>query len=260
MSVNMKKILFILGTFLITFAGNDINAWQSPAYIEKAFIEIALKDEYRKTDMRLSKWQAPIRYTFIYRHLSAYAPFEQMVHKHMQQLMEITHHPIRLSKESNHANFKIVVTKDRYYQQAIERFTDSKVPDMSKNTNCMATIHHNAKHAIDQAVVIIPIDYAVSHATLPACIVEELTQSMGLPNDSDWVYPSIANDVSKIELLSGLDYIFLKLLYSPELKAGMNLNTTRKIVRQELKKLKASGEIGRANQIVKQSGLFPLLN
>ena len=258
--MNMHKPLFILAAFLVSFAGSDLQSWQSPEYIEKAFIEIALKDEYRSTQMRVSKWERPIRYTFVYRHLSSYAPFEKMVHMHMAQLMDITGHSIDYTDQTDHANFKIVVTKDQYYQQTIERFTHAKIPDLSKETNCMATIHHNARHAIDQAVVVIPIDYAVTHATLPACIVEELTQSMGLPNDSDWVYPSIANDASKIELLSGLDYILLKLLYSPELKAGMPLEQTRKVIRKEIHKLAESGEIARANQIVKQKGLYPLLN
>ena len=44
---------------------------------------------------------------------------------------------------------------------------------------------------------------------------------MGLPNDSTDVYPSIFNDHSFNNFLTGLDYLLLQLLYSDVLKSGM---------------------------------------
>ena len=67
------------------------------------------------------------------------------------------------------------------------------------------------------------MNYARQNARLLDCIVEEITQLLGLPNDSDEVYPSIFNDVSSDIYLSPLDYILLKMLYSPRLHAGMSL-------------------------------------
>jgi len=95
---------------------------------------------------------------------------------------------------------------------------------------------------------------------LVACIVEETTQIMGLPNDSDWVFPSIANDKSKIELLTGLDYILLKLLYSKELSPGMKANEIQPIAEKILNTWKKNRTIKRSPFIVNRSGLYPLVN
>jgi hypothetical protein len=44
------------------------------------------------------------------------------------------------------------------------------------------------------------------------------------------VYPSIFNDQSIDGYLSGLDYVLLKLLYHPKIKAGVKEETVRSIV------------------------------
>ncbi len=81
-----------------------------------------------------------------------------------------------------------------------------------------------------QATVIIPVDHAMKYGLLPACIVEELTQAMGLPNDSDWVNPSVANDKSILDLLTGLDYLMLKILYDKRLTIGLSLEKSIPII------------------------------
>lgn len=66
----------------------------------------------------------------------------------------------------------------------------------------------NGKNEIISAEIVLPLDHVFSRGLLISCIIEESTQVLGLPNDSDWVHPSIANDARKVELLIGLDYIF----------------------------------------------------
>ena len=83
---------------------------------------------------------------------------------------------------------------------------------------------------------------------------------MGLPNDSDWVHPSIANDATKGELLTGLDYIFLQILYDPNLKAGMSKIQSQPIIRQVIQEMEQSNIIQRAHIQVNQSGLYPFIN
>ncbi len=143
---------------------------------------------------------------------------------------------------------------------AIDTFAPSDVKNLSRESHCMGTYHLNKQHEIVHAAIIIPVDHAMSRGLLPACIVEEITQVMGLPNDSDWVNPSIANDKSRIDLLTGLDYIMLKLLYSPDVKAGMNQNDIQPIVRRELQFYQRNGLIRKAGHLVNKAGLYPLLN
>ena len=57
-----------------------------------------------------------------------------------------------------------------------------------------------------------------------ACVVEELTQVLGLPNDSDAVKPSIFNDQSRYFELTDHDRRMLKVLYDPRITPGMPRN------------------------------------
>lgn len=59
------------------------------------------------------------------------------------------------------------------------------------------------------------------------CLLEELTQSLGLPNDSDRLRPSVFNESARLTRLSDLDRILIRTLYDPAISAGMNLGTFR---------------------------------
>jgi len=57
---------------------------------------------------------------------------------------------------------------------------------------------------------------------MDACLLEELTQALGLPNDSDKVMPSVFNNRATPTALNRTDIILIKTLYDPRLAPGMN--------------------------------------
>jgi len=61
-SVLFFGAMLLLTTPILASTQNTGQPWQDPVYIQKAFNEIALKNEYRATEGRILKWQAPIRY------------------------------------------------------------------------------------------------------------------------------------------------------------------------------------------------------
>ncbi len=235
--------------------------WQSPNYIQKAFNEIALKNEYHKTQQRIIKWQKPIRYKFVYHNLPQNSVIEDLFNQHLQQLQNITQHSIQLiANKQQKPNLLIHLTKDADYGRIIQQVSKSKVKNIARESNCMGNFALNAQNQIEQAVVIIPVDHVYSRGLLVACIVEETTQIMGLPNDSDWVNPSIANDASKVELLTGLDYLFLKILYDSNLQAGMPFSQSQPIIKKIISRLQKKNLIKNAQQQANKGGLYPLLN
>lgn len=123
-----------------------------------------------------------------------------------------------------------MLTKKSYYKLAISRYTNTKIKDLGTQSNCLLHFKHNKKFKLTNALVIIPVDHAMRYGLLPACVVEELTQAMGLPNDSDWVSPSITNDKSVLDLLTDLDYLLLKILYDNHLHAGMSAKISSPLV------------------------------
>jgi hypothetical protein len=128
-----------------------------------------------------------------------------------------------------------------------------------KESVCLANIKVAKDHSINRAIVIIPVDRARAHGKLLSCVVEELTQVLGLPNDSDKVYPSIFNDKSTNDALSGLDFILLKLLYNRQLKAGMSIRQTKAIVKKLLTQKMFKQAIEQAEYRMMNEGIAVLL-
>ena len=54
-----------------------------------------------------------------------------------------------------------------------------------------------------------------------SCVVEEVTQVLGLPNDSFDIAPSIFNDDDEFQDLTWQDELFLRVLYDPRIKSSM---------------------------------------
>jgi len=72
-------------------------------------------------------------------------------------------------------------------------------------------------------------DEAIEH-----CLLEELVQSMGLPNDTDMLRPSIFSDLDRLTSLSRSDEILLRTLYDERMTEGLGheeaLLVARKII------------------------------
>jgi hypothetical protein len=70
------------------------------------------------------------------------------------------------------------------------------------------------------------------------CIAEELTQALGLADDSTVIRNSIFNDESRQPYLESWDTLMVRVLYDPAIRPGMHrsavLPIARRIIRQEL--------------------------
>ncbi len=97
------------------------------------------------------------------------------------------------------------------------------------------------------------------HGKLVSCVVEELTQILGLPNDSKTIYPTIFSDRNIYKLLTGLDFLLLKLLYLPEVKSGMTKSQLKPIIQQQLKRWSKDGTIRNAQKNVVKGKLYKLM-
>lgn len=90
--------------------------------------------------------------------------------------------------------------------------------------------------ALDRAFVVVNTDrdgFLIDH-----CLLEELTQSLGLPNDSDLLRPSIFSDHDTLRSLSPSDEILVRTLYHKRMFAGMSrkaaLTMARLLIAQQL--------------------------
>lgn len=83
-------------------------------------------------------------------------------------------------------------------------------------------------------------DNATPHV-VRTCLIEEITQALGPANDLYGLGPSIFNDDAAHLWPTKLDYLFLRTLYSPELKTGMSRSETRAAARIALDRLNPQG-------------------
>ena len=98
----------------------------------------------------------------------------------------------------------------------------------------------DATQTYSRAVAVIPSEHPA--LLLQACLHEEIAQALGLPNDSNLARPSIFNDDQEFALLTRMDELMLRMLYSPSLRPGMSAEAARPVV-QDLASRLVDGEI-----------------
>lgn len=236
--------------------------WQSAEFIRNSFITVALESEYRESGSHLRKWTRPIHYRFVHR-TGDRQLHEQISEIHLQHLAEITGMTIQPANAKT-ANLEIIFSTEQALEKALAddlAMTSAEMrKQLSRNAICIANIRVNQASEITRGQVIIPVDRARANAKLLSCVVEELTQVMGLPNDSEQVFPSIFNDRSHDDVLSGLDDILLRLLYEPALKAGMSTPDVTAEIERLLSTPRYQQLIQSADQRVNSQGIAPLLD
>lgn len=232
-------LLPVLSLSMFAVSANDKH-WQQSGYITDSFVTIALGREHGRSSGRLNKWASPIRYT-IHDYTADDELHQQMTEHHLTHLASITGLDIAPVQSAKNTNLSIIFASEKDLDERIHSDfginNESMRFRISHGAVCFAWIPATDK-PISHAKVIIPVDRARSHGKLMACVVEELTQVLGLANDSDAVFPSVFNDRSHNDFLTGLDFILLKLMYHPELHSGM----TERQVRQTVGQLLSLGE------------------
>jgi len=232
--------------------------WLDKAFVEKAFFEVALKNEYLSGSRPLSKWNSPLK-VWVQHRVGDKALHQELAELHLEHLAEVTGLSISLVKRESQANVKWIFTQESTWIEEVKEFTGVKSTDYLRSAICTASYKMNGKSEIVEAAIIIPVDHARARGKLLACIVEEFTQILGLPNDSEDAYPSIFNDQTPNDLLSPLDVVLLKLLYEPELKSGMSEKELQPIVRRWLSKYERSGALKGAAKVSTQAPLYQLV-
>ena len=249
------RMLGLLLTLLLPCALPAAERWQSDAYLTQSFFEVAMKREYgHEQHVRFSRWQGPIRLKLI--NEFGDKPLQaEVVRVQSQHLARITGQPILLVGDK--PNLTLIMTRRQQMASWASRTIgkDDSVKIALKEGVCLANFATNARYEITRATIIIPVDYSRTKGRFLDCVVEELTQVMGLPNDSDKVFPSIFNDHSIDSFPTGLDYVLLKLAYHPALHAGMTADEVRSALPIALKALRANGDIAQADHRVQVESL-----
>jgi hypothetical protein len=97
---------------------------------------------------------------------------------------------------------------------------------------CYFLSYHMPDGKFVKAMIVVNTD--MPKEVILHCLLEEMAQAMGLPNDSRMVSPSLFNDSQQRKTLSQIDKVLVRTLYDKRMKAGMPrdlaLKTAHKII------------------------------
>lgn len=249
-------VLMIAVTSLNTYA--SIQPWQNISFISQSFYEIALGSEYSNSGHQIRKWVKPIK-IYVQHDVGDSQLQNQLIDAHITHLSNITGLQIRRVKKISHANLKFFFTNQKNLNRLSDRHSGPSVAKVNTQKTCIANIKLNRRSEVYSAQIYVPVDFAYRNGSLVGCIVEELTQVLGLPRDSEKVYPSIFNDKSTDQLLTGLDETLIRILYNPRIKAGMRKKTLSRVLATVIKQLSNKGYISSADRRLRKTKLYAML-
>jgi hypothetical protein len=220
--------------------------WQRTPFIINSFFETVLGSEYGRGALSVRKWSGTVK-IYVAHQVPDTKLHNKLLNAQIADLKAITGLKIVRVNSKKAANIQYYFTSQRKLPALVRATAGKQTSQHIKGAVCLATMKAKKTGEIDSAMIYIPVDQARMHAKLLSCIVEELTQTMGIPRDSDAVYPSIFNDKTPNSYLTGLDVVLLKLLYSPEVKQGMGKAQLKPVLTSLIAKMRSEGVIARAN-------------
>jgi hypothetical protein len=146
---------------------------------------------------------------------------ETLIQSHLDTLRRLTGLEIvEVPATAPDANARIVfIDRSRFGEAATSRLGAGK-PGTNANLACFARFTTDARGRIFSFEAVIPQPISAEEAE--ACIIEEMTQVLGLPNDSFDIHPTIFNDDDVYHRLTWQDELMLRVLYDSSIAPRMN--------------------------------------
>lgn len=251
----------LLASLMSTPLSQAAERWQRADVLTDSFMEVALKREYQSgSHASLTRWQVPIK-VWVDSQLGDSHLQRQMSEIQFRHLASITAHPLSFVSSAAQANLRIAFIPQDHMRREVTAYVGSRQAASASMRRarregiCLMLFKTGPDHAIRDGLILIPVDYARQKARLVDCVVEETAQLMGLPNDSNKVFPSVFSDVTVDRWLSPLDYVLLKMLYAPELSPGMTAEQVRAALPEVIERLSRQGDLSHAIRSVRQDSL-----
>ena len=228
-ALRINKIIIGVITISTLFLTSSCSKSTNPSYFENDekslellqnldrealdyFFEVALNSEFGDSSSQIRKWTQAIE---IYISGSYTDTDENTVKNIIDELKTITDESLQIkigSKET--ANLTIIFCDPSEFNTH-----NDYVPE---NVNGFVTVWKNQNSEIQKSQIL--ISSSSSDSLRPHIIREELTQSLGLLNDS-WEYENsiFYQGYSKTDQYSDIDKLVIQILYLSSIEPGMNI-------------------------------------
>lgn len=220
-----RILLGITATFASIAAMAGLS-WATPTidrWLEN-FDRIVFEAEFgQELPAVIRKWDQPLRVRIDTPNGSA-ALYRDAVADHLTLLAGLTGLRMAIAEDLAPANVVMVFAREDALIEAVNRHLDRPILSAERLNGSLCFglfLAEEPTGRIVEAVIGIPTDRAGALGKIDACIVEELTQILGLPNDDSAVQPSIFNDSSAEEELTEQDRWMVRTLYRADIPPGM---------------------------------------
>jgi Protein of unknown function (DUF2927) len=247
------RALALIGVLMLSLAGctaTDTSEELTDEDYVANFRTVAFYREFdpEKRSRELTRWETPLRVALIGDVSERYTAYAR---DQLEDMAAISGLPVDLVAPDQ-ANVVVIFSPEPFDQalttyrefyrpffnsdMSMERITTKMKPEAT----CFGHLITDDERPNDivGAVILIPTD--LGRFVVRACIIEELTQAMGLFNDSDDIKPSIFNDSSSNMTLTDHDRILFRLLYDKRLHPGMTWEEAEPIVRRAVAELRGA--------------------
>lgn len=220
----MKTFTFLL--FLLISLNLPAQTTKKAKYSKEAityFLEVALGSEYGSADKVVAKWQGEVRLFVAGEYI---APLQQELSKIIKELNGLMKTcKIREVSTEEEANLILFLgnkqTYSERYEPKAERYNDLG----------FFYIYPNEEKIFEKGSLYIDTERMLANDTRFHFLREELTQSLGLMNDSFTYTDSIFYQKwSLTNTFSALDKQIIEMLYLPQVKAGMNAAQVQRVL------------------------------
>lgn len=261
-----------------TVTGQDFAAWEKAALWQgilrddreapdAPFTAATLATNFRRTafgleaaqnggrteGLGLGRWEEPVRWTLFTNGGSEAKPVRDKIERVLDMLAGITGLDIAPAPDKADSNFRIVLLPPEGYDEALA--SARHAPELasmirrfrgSRRNPCVGMFYARgeARDGLPRGSDFFGI--ALIRAGLPdrlrtACIEEELSQLMGLPNDHPRARPSIFNDDQEFQNLTRHDEMLLRILYDSRLRPGLTEDEAMPLVDRIAGELRPGG-------------------
>jgi hypothetical protein len=241
--LNKKTTLFISLFVIIGIAVYNLVDFKEYKFSEydielvNYFNEVALNAEFDVSPNRVTKWTEPMK-VFILKEKEL--NYEVSIIKNTIEKINILvqdEFHIQLTDDPKKCNAVIFLTE----REQLEPLLPTLFENINTEVDGLAEIGFDLEtFQITDAKIF--IDILQPKETIESTILEEITQSIGLMNDSEKYSNSVfyENKVDSINTVeySKMDIEIIKILYHPKMKPGLDYNKAEKVIKQILKSKK----------------------
>ena len=240
--VSMRCIALFAVMFVSACADAPIgsDSLSSGSKLTENFSRIVFSDEYDQSRQvrHVKKWTKPLRITVTGAGAARYRP---VVVKHAKALEPLIGLPINvLEKPDGTQNITIFAVPWDDLERVLKPHSPRPewVETIVQDSSCAFIFTPNNTGEITRALIAVSTDERFDRNA--SCLLEEMTQVLGLPNDSEIIRPSVFNAWDGLDELTENDKILVRTLYDKRIKAGMDRNEALRIAQPIIEELSRS--------------------